>query len=218
MDLLETMRTRRSVRAFKNEPITREVVELVLSDACQAPSAINMQPWEVNIVMGEERERLSRKLKKTYRERQITCGPGVTQKPIPEKFIERSRQCVADMTPLIERMGSEFKTYINEGSLDFYGAPAVVLMFLDESFPLERMIDVGAFMAYFVLAAAGHGLATCPIGLVTAYQDEIKDHLNINESKNLVISVALGNPDSGAHINDFRSTRAELKEFVRWVN
>ena len=116
MDLLETMRMRRSVRAFKNEPVSRDVVERILTDASQAPSAINMQPWEVNVVMGEERERLSRKLKKAFRERQITCGPGVTPKPIPERFIERSRQCVVDMTPHIEKMGMEFKTYINEGS------------------------------------------------------------------------------------------------------
>ena len=100
------------------------------------------------------------------------------------------------MTPLIEQMGSEFKAYVNEGgSFDFYGAPAAALLFIDDSFPPERLVDIGSFMAYLVMAAAGHGLASCPIGLVKAYEDDIKDHLNIPESKILVISVALGRPN-----------------------
>jgi hypothetical protein len=53
---------------------------------------------------------------------------------------------------------------------------------------------------------------------VSAYQDEVKDQLNIPESKTLVISVALGKPDPKARINEFRSARAELSEFVRWVD
>jgi nitroreductase len=121
------------------------------------------------------------------------------------------------MIPLIERGGQDFKTYINEGSLNFYGAPAVALMFMDEAFPPERMADIGILVGYLVLAAAGHGLDSCPIGLVRAYDDEIKDHLNIPEDKQLIISVAFGRQDPVAPINEFKSTRAELKELVRWI-
>ena len=217
MNVLETMRTRRSVRAFKDEPIAKELLEEILMDASGAPSAINMQPWEVHIVMGEEKRRLSRRLKRAFKERGLSCGPGATR-VLSEKFMQRGRECQQAMTPLIERMGVDFKTYVNEGSLDFYGAPAVALLFIDDSFPPERLVDIGSFMAYLVMATAGHGLASCPIGLVTSYEDEIKDHLNIAESKILVISVALGKPDPTAAINEFRSSRVELKEFVRWVD
>jgi len=217
MDVLEIIRQRRSVRAFLDEPVPRNVLEAVLADASQAPSAINMQPWEVHLVLGEERKRLSRRLLRSYRERAVTCAPAAVR-PIPERFIERGRVCASVMTPLVERMGFDFKTYINEGSLDFYHAPVVALLFLDESFPSERMTDIGCFAAYLVLSAAGHGLASCPIGLVTAYEDDIKDHLNVPESKSLVLAVALGRPDPDAPVNLFRSPRAELKEFVRWID
>ncbi len=217
MDLIETIRTRRSCRAFKDEPISKELLIQVLSDASNAPSAINMQPWEVTIVLGEERKRLSRRLIKAFRERGAGCAPGAS-KPLPDRFMQRARDSVTAMTPLIERMGSDFSTYINEGSLEFYGAPAVALLFIDEAFPSERMTDIGSFMAYLALAAAGHGLVSCPIGLVRAYQDEIKDALNVPESKILVVSCALGRPNSEAPINEFKSPRADLKEFVRWVS
>ncbi len=217
MNVLETMAARRSVRAFKHEPIARELLQEILKDASRAPSAINMQPWEVHIVMGEEKKRLSRRLKRAFKERGLSCGPGGAR-VLSEKFMQRARDCQQAMTPLIEQMGAEFKTYVNEGSLDFYGAPAAALLFIDDSFPPERLVDIGSFMAYLVMAAAGHGLASCPIGLVKSYEDEIKDHLNIPESKILVISVALGKPDPTAAINEFRSLRVEVKEFVRWVD
>jgi nitroreductase len=216
VDLIDTMHTRRSTRAFKDEPIEKELLTRILNEASRAPSAINMQPWEVHMVLGDERKRLSRKLMRAFKERGLTCGPDARH-PLPEKFVERARVCADGMTPLIERMGSDFKTYINEGSLDFYGAPAVALLFIDDSFPFERCADIGSFMAYLVLAAAGHGLASCPIGLVKSYEDEVKDHLNIPESKILIVSVALGQPDPAAAVNEFRSPRAETNEFVRWV-
>ena len=217
MDLLHTMRTRSSVRAFKDEPVQRELLEEVLADAVRAPSAINMQPWEIHMVLGEERKRLSRRLMRSYKERAVTCGPGASQ-PIPDHFMARARQCADDMTPLVERMGTDFKTYINEGSLNFYGAPAVALIFIDECFPHDRYTDIGSLVAYLVLSAAGHGLHSCPIGLVQSYEDEVRDQLNIPETKRLVVSVALGHPEADSPINEFRSPRVEPREFVRWID
>jgi nitroreductase len=217
MNMIETMRFRSSTRAFLDEPISREVLEPVLRDASRAPSAINMQPWEVHMVLNEERKRLSKRLLRSYKERQITCGPGTTA-IVPDRFMARARPCAEGMTELVARMGRDFKSYINEGSLNFYGAPAVALIFLDECFLPDRLTDIGSFVAYLVLAAAEHGLSSCPIGLVKSYEDEIKDQLNVPENKSLVVSVALGKNDPQAPINEFRSPRVDLKEFVRWID
>jgi len=73
MDLMEAIDSRRSIRAFKPSPVSRELVEKILNLVVKAPSAINLQPWEFIVVMGEEKERLSRKLIKSYREKQISC-------------------------------------------------------------------------------------------------------------------------------------------------
>jgi nitroreductase len=61
MDVLEAIKGRRSVRAFKSEKnISEETVEKIIEAARWAPSAGNIQPWEFIIVRRPEiRKRLA---------------------------------------------------------------------------------------------------------------------------------------------------------------
>jgi len=216
MDLFKAIQERRSIRAFKPDPIPRDRLEEILRLTLHAPSAINLQPWEWVVVTGEEKERLSRRLIKAYKEKQIACSPG-NVKPLPKTYGKRGAKTLALMKPFFEEMGADVNQYINEGSCRFYGAPAAILFCLDDSFPKARMVDIGLALGYFVLTAHEFGLGTCPIGLISAYEDEIKDLLNIPENKNVVIGVALGYPDWEIPANRFKSTRDDLSKFVRWI-
>jgi nitroreductase len=122
------------------------------------------------------------------------------------------------MTPFFEEMGVKTDPFVNEGSCNFYGAPVAILICLDDSFPKSRLVDIGLVLGYLLLIAHEFGIETCPIGLITAYEDEIKDILNISENKMVVIGVALGYPELQSPINRFKSQRDELNLFVRWVD
>jgi len=50
MDVLEAIKGRRSIRAFKNQDVPAETVEELIDAARWAPSAGNIQPWEFIIV------------------------------------------------------------------------------------------------------------------------------------------------------------------------
>jgi len=216
MELLKAIQERKSIRAFRPDPIPKERIEEILRLAIHAPSAINLQPWEFTIVMGEERERLSRRLIKAYREKQISCGPG-NVKPLPKSVAMRGAISLKMMNPFFEKMAVQPNLFINEGSCNFYGAPVAIFICMDNSFPITRFIDIGLVLGYLLLAAHEFGLGACPIGLVTAYEDEIKDLLNIPETKSIVIGVALGHPDRGSPINEFKSPREDFHRLVRWI-
>lgn len=216
MDLTKAIQERKSIRAFKPDSIPKEKIEAVLNLALRAPSAINLQPWEFIIVVGEERERLSRRLIKAYREKQISCGPDVV-KPLPKTIGRRGAKTLEAMNPFLKEMGVPSDQFINEGSCNFYAAPVAIIICLDDSFSKARFVDIGVGLGYFVLAAHELGLATCPIGLIAAYEDEIKDVLNIPENKNVVIGIALGYPDQDSPINRFKSYREDLQKFVKWI-
>jgi nitroreductase len=216
MDALEAIRERRSARAFKPVPVPREKVEEILSLAVNAPSANNLQPWEFVVVMDEERERLSRKLLKAYKEKQISCGSGAV-KPLPKAIRQRGVKTLEAMKLYVEKTGSDVDSFVNEGSCNFYGAPTAIIICIDDCFSARQFVDVGTAVGYLGLAAQASGLATCPIGLITDYADEIKELLNIPDNKRVVIGVALGYADKENPMGQFRSSRADISELVRWI-
>ncbi len=55
MDVYEAIKTRRSVRAYKPDPIDREVLLKVLNAARLAPSASNRQEWRFVVVTDHEK-------------------------------------------------------------------------------------------------------------------------------------------------------------------
>lgn len=217
MELKDVIKQRRSVRAFKSDKVPRGDVEKVLEAAIRAPSAINLQPWELTVVMDEEKERLTRVLLKAYHEKQISCSPG-NVKPLPGVFGARGRESFEGMKPYLDRMSCDFDTFINEGSCRFYGAPVAIIACIDDAFSKARLVDIGLCLGYLLLAAQDAGLWTCPIGLISAYSDEVKDCLNIPDDKNVVIGVALGHPDWNNPINDFVSSRETMAKVVRWID
>ncbi len=216
MDLLKAIQERKSIRAFKTDPVPNETIEEILRLTIHAPSAINLQPWEFQVLMGEEKERLSRMLMKAYREKQISCGPG-TVKPLPKTFGRRGAKTLEGMKFFLDEMRVQADQFINEGSCNFYGAPVAVLIFQHDSFSKGSYLDIGIVLGYFVLIAHSFGLGTCPIGLITAYGNEIRDLLNIPDNKTLVVGAALGYPDWESPINRFKSYRETLEKVVRWV-
>ena len=50
MSCIEKVLTRRSVRKFKNDPVSEDVLKNILEAGRQAPSATNNQPWHFVVV------------------------------------------------------------------------------------------------------------------------------------------------------------------------
>jgi nitroreductase len=53
-EVIETILTRRSIRAYKDQAVPKELLDQVLECGVWAPNAINAQQWEVRVVMSEE--------------------------------------------------------------------------------------------------------------------------------------------------------------------
>ncbi len=58
MDVLEAIRTRRSVRKFKSKAIPDSVLYTILESARWAPSANNLQPWQIIVVEDERTKKI----------------------------------------------------------------------------------------------------------------------------------------------------------------
>ena len=57
MDVFEAIKTRRSIRKYRQEPIPNEKLESIFEAASLAPSAANRQPWRFVVVQDADRKK-----------------------------------------------------------------------------------------------------------------------------------------------------------------
>lgn len=55
MEVYEALKTRRTVRRFKPDPVSGEALERILEAARWAPSSRNQQPWHLIVIRDRER-------------------------------------------------------------------------------------------------------------------------------------------------------------------
>ena len=150
MDTIEAIYGRRSVRAYKTDPVPKEILEKILDAALHAPSWENTQPWEFAVVAGKEKERLCRRLLKAYGERRVSCSPRTT-KPLPPEIDRRRKELFQEMKPYVDQLADSFEDYINEGSFNFYGAPTAIIISMDRAFSKTGLVCIGAALGHLVL-------------------------------------------------------------------
>jgi nitroreductase len=54
MDFYDVINSRRSVRAYKNDPIPKDALERIGQAVREAPSACGLQPWRFRIILNPE--------------------------------------------------------------------------------------------------------------------------------------------------------------------
>ncbi len=52
--VIQTIKSRRSIRKYKDQPVEREKLELIVDCGINAPSGMNKQPWQVRVVDNPE--------------------------------------------------------------------------------------------------------------------------------------------------------------------
>ncbi len=57
VELYEGLMTTRSMRRFRDEPVSDEEIERILAAAVQAPSGGNIQPYQFVVVTDDDRRR-----------------------------------------------------------------------------------------------------------------------------------------------------------------
>lgn len=220
MDILGALRGRKSVRAFLDRPVAPELIDSVLEAARWAPSATNSQPWEVVVVAGAARARLSEAIlaarKAGEKER-----PDYRIYPVEwvEPYKSRRKACGLAMYKAlgISREDKDRAMKAWELNYSFFGAPAGLLFFLDRGLGQGAWLDMGMFIQSVSLAALTYGLGTCAQAALAEYPDIVRREVGVPDSRLLVCGMALGYPDPAAPVNGYRTERAPVSVFARTI-
>lgn len=221
MRLDRVMKERRSIRGFKDQPISRELLEEVIALANRAPSSMNTQPWHLHILTGEPLERVRR----GNTERMLDGTP-------PSREIEdysayegehRKRQ-IEIAVQLFEAMGIERhdaerrQDWVMRGFRQF-DAPVSVVVCFDRSL-LNNTIahfDTGAMTYGLVLAAWSKGLGAVINGQGIMQSPVVRDVAEVPDDQVILTCVALGWPDDEFVANSVVSRRRPVSNVTRFI-
>lgn len=221
MHVDEAITSRRSVRAFRPDPVSREQVEHILAVASRAPSGTNTQPWLAYAVMGEKKEAISCEVLAVRESGAKGYDSEYTYSPpdIGEPYIGRRRKVGWDLYGLLGiAKGDREKTLRQHNrNFEFFGAPVGLFFFVERHLKTGAWFDTGMFLANLMAAARGQGLHTCPQVAWTNYHAIVRKHLEIPDNQLLICGMSLGYEDEDAVVNRLRTEREPVEGFARLI-
>ena len=222
MKLLEAIKSRKSIRAYKSDPVPKEVLIELLEVARWSPSSANTQPWEFFVLTGEVLDKLNHTMVEKVvsgeiwkpRENSDTGFFAIHPKgPYAKRQGAFSKQVLDFLEP--EEGKTKMQNWLEQG-VRKYGAPAYIIIVADKSASGWFIFDIGLVTQTIALAAQEYGLDTCIIGGAAAFPEEKRRIANIPESKRIVIGIAIGYPDWNNPVNDLRTDREPIENLINW--
>jgi nitroreductase len=206
---------RRSIRAFDPaRSVPRETILRALTLAQQSPSNCNAQPWRVFVVGGERCRRLRDVLVDAVE--QAVPPDEATTPAFTGRYRELQVDCAVQLyTELgIDREDRPARARAELRNFEFFDAPHVAVLCMQESFPVGVAIDVGIYLQSLLLAFEALGVSTCAQASLRRYATLIKRELEIDPSLRVMCGVSFGYALPGAPVNRVRQARSGVEENV----
>lgn len=226
MELFEAIKTRKSIRAYKPEPIPMETLTDLLNVALRSPSGVNSQPWEFFIVKGEALDELGRACVKRFNER-AEPAPDL---PIADKkhgetglkgiYWERQVTVAKQLFQSLGIAKGDVKGVQAhaESMYRFYDAPALIIIVMDEFLkPTWPVMDIGIISQTIALAALEYGLGTCIMRAAVDFPETVRKVVGIPQAKKLMVGLTIGFPDWDHPLNRLVSEREKLENLLTVV-
>jgi nitroreductase len=217
MDISEAINQRKSIRAFKSDPVPPDTLKQILEEALRAPSWANTQPWEFAVATGKPLDAI----RAGFLEKGLTSpSPDVPRPPeFPERYAARVR--VLDrQNRLVTQKDWDSRRIQN---FRHFGAPAVIYLLTRREFYYQTkglnvwaLYDCGAVAENILLLATKHGLGTVVQAQAAVYPDVLRKVLDIPESRIILLGIAIGYPDWENPLNQFRTEREPLESIATW--
>ena len=221
-DVFEAARTRRSIRAYKSDPVPRETLRDIVALGRHAPSGSNIQPWRVHVLTGATLGRVGSAIQHAF----LTDEPGHVRDyeyytdPVVEPYLARRRECGWGLYGIlgIGRGDHEKSKAYRATNYTFFGAPAGLIFTIDRKLEKGSWLDYGMFLQTIMLAARACGLHTCAEASIASYPDIVRRELGLASDQVVICGMAMGYADGDAVVNTFQPQRIALEEYATFLD
>jgi nitroreductase len=210
-----------SCRAFRPEPVPREIIQRVLELSQLSASWCNSQAWSVIVTEGEGTKRFAAAL---YRQALDNPGGRCPDFPMPDGYhgvyAERRRETGWRLYRSVgiakgDRAASARQTIEN---FKLFGAPHALIITTDRDLGFYGAVDSGGYVANFMLVAQSFGIGTIAQGCLALHGPFMHEYFGLPEDRKVLCGISFGYPDRDHPANSFRTNRAPISEVATWVD
>lgn len=220
MSVSEAIMSRRSVRAFKSDPVDRMIIEDILQKAERAPSGVNTQPWKVHVFTGRAKQELcDTTLKAYWNEAEKHSADRLHyMDPWRDPYQARRRKVGWDMYGLmgIEKNERDKMLEARAKNYTFFDAPVGLIITIDSDLGWMSWLDCGCFIQTIALMARAYNLHTCAQAAWPTFHRVVDKHLGLKAPETVLCGMSLGYEDTTAPVNGLRTEREPLENFVKY--
>ncbi len=218
IDAFEALLARRhSCRAFRTEPVPDATIARIVTAAGRVPSWNNVQPWHATVTRAPETDRLRDALFA-----HASKGGHAPDIPFPEAYRgvykERRSACGWALYGAVGVEKGDRAASARQGMENFrlFGAPHLALITTETDLGPYGLLDCGAFVTAFTLAAEALGVATIAQAALASHADFLRDWFDLPANRQVVCGISFGYSDTTHPANGYRIDRAALDEILDW--
>ena len=220
LDAFEALLKRRySCRGYLPEPVARAKIERLLEVAQRTPSWCNSQPWQVHIVSGTATERLRGALLEHAASHQAEPDYAFPRE-YRGVYLQRRRECGFQLYEAVGVARGDRAASAKQSMENFrlFGAPHALVVTTDEALGIYGVLDCGAWVNYFMLAAAAAGIACIAQAALAAFPGVLRGFFGFGADRRVVCGMSFGYEDPAHPANRFRTGRASREEVAAWLD
>jgi len=191
MQTLEAIAQRRSIRKFKDTPVTDEQIRALLLAATLAPSGKNRQPWRFVVVRGEKRAEMVAVMRAGM-EASKAQGRDLGSSPWTRQIMEKAPVTIFVFNDDLENIDQPYSIY------DMVGNSVDVQ-------------SIGAAIQNLLLAATDMGLGT--LWICDVFYAYVELCAWLGEPHQLIAAIAVGYPEEAPSPRP----RKTVEEVTRWM-
>ncbi len=220
MKVTEAVQSRRSVRAFLNKPVDRDILQRVLETAQRSPSGGNTQPWHAEIITGEPMQAMFQSVSDVLALGKEGWSPeyDIYPKDLDGAYEQRRRGVGEDMYGALDisRDNKAGRLMWFANNFRGFGAPVMMLIHTPKYMGPPQWSDIGMWLQTIMLLLREEGLDSCAQEAWAMYSKQVRAAVPIPDDHIFFCGMAIGYRDPDAPVNKFTVARAPLDETVRW--
>jgi nitroreductase len=217
--LLDTViGSRKSVRAFRPDPVPKHHLVEILDVARAAPSNFNSQPWRVYVLTAEAKRALGDALLQAHVAQTLPLFSPFPQNNPPEcaaRVDDFGRRLYASVG--VDRADGAGRARVSGRNFVFFDAPVGMIFTIHAALTKHSWLDFGLFLQTLMLAAQVRGLSTCPQVSFVRFQSIIAERLKLGPDELVTCGMSCGYADEEAAVNRLNMPREPLDGFTRWL-